>query len=544
MGKGYGKRERYNKLEQIWGDEPEAKQEDEMRITSTNIHGFSYIDEAAEYILGAQQFGSDIACFQEINMDTHNVEVIQGIRRAIHSVEDIKGSTFQATSIQKSNHKSIKKMGGTMIHVERKWAGSSMKKESDTYGRWSKVTIEGKESNKIAIYSVYRVNGNSLEKAGGDTVWMQEYQALLENGVESPNPRQQILDDLEADIHATREDGETEIIVCIDANESTRKEGVSKLKLFRENTGLEDIHGYLHSDLEETPTYAEGSKQIDYILASPRVLQATNRGGILPINYMAQSDHRTLYIDIDIKEILGGKHKAPTGPPTRILKLRNVKALERFQDQLKEYWKQHRMNEKMECIAKGFIDTTNSKDERQHWRQQLESWDKLSIELMLASEKGCRRTAITSTYAWSKPLMLAGQRVTYWKTRKRMQTAGTTIDGISGYGEHLHNKFGYSTKTLTNEEVKTELKAAWKNLREIQKEDKVNRQRFMEELAEQRAKEQHISISSAIKQIQNAEKSRDSHSKFNYYLKEIRKGAIDHLLIPIGEDPDGVFGKQ
>ena len=108
-------------------------------------------------------------------------------------------------------------MGGTMIHVAKRWTGAGLKKGGDSIGRWSKITMEGKERKKISIYSVYRVCHNTLEDAGGDTVWMQQYTALLQSGSSQPNPRQQILDDLERDIITLQQDEEHYIIVCIDA---------------------------------------------------------------------------------------------------------------------------------------------------------------------------------------------------------------------------------------------------------------------------------------------------------------------------------------
>ena len=47
-----------------------------------------------------------------------------------------------------------------------------------------------------------------------------------------------------------------------------------------------------------------------------------------------------------------------------------------------------------------------------------------------------------------------------------------------------------------------------------------------------------------IKQIKNTEESRETHGKLNFHLKDTKKGSIDHVLIPIGEDPKGVFGKK
>ena len=242
----------------MWGDNPDDKDEEDMRITSTNINGLSNTSELSEYIIGSKRFVSDINCFQELNVNTNRVNVVQDLRKAINDVDEIKGSTFQISSppegIMEKRSKSVKKRGGTMVHVETHWTGSNLHKNKDGIGRWSSVTVEGKGTTRLTIFSAYRVNENTVDNAGGETIWFQEYKALLEKGIKQPDPRQQVLDDLEEEINKFREDKDHHIILCIDANESTRKDGKSKLNDFIHNSGLVDCHRHCHPELEETPT--------------------------------------------------------------------------------------------------------------------------------------------------------------------------------------------------------------------------------------------------------------------------------------------------
>ena len=79
----------------MWGDNPDKKGAQDMRITSTNINGFTCTGEVSEYIIASHQFESDINCFQETNLNTNRSEVIQDIRKAIRDVEVSNGSTCQ-----------------------------------------------------------------------------------------------------------------------------------------------------------------------------------------------------------------------------------------------------------------------------------------------------------------------------------------------------------------------------------------------------------------------------------------------------------------
>ena len=110
------------------------------------------------------------------------------------------------------------------------------------------------------------------------------------------------------------------------------------------------------------------------------------------------ANHRSICVDTDIDKQLADKIKAPIGPPVRGLKLKNIIALTKYQDQLQQYTKQHRMREKIESITQGLHDADKIQDKNERekritvWVEALEKWDKLFIDLMLASEKKCSKT--------------------------------------------------------------------------------------------------------------------------------------------------------
>ena len=163
---------------------------------------------------------------------------------------------------------------------------------------------------------------------------------------------------------------------------------------------------------------------------------------------------------------------------------------------------------------------------------------------MLAAEKKCTKKHLTTTYKWSLPLMEAGQKITYWKGRKKAIIFGLRTDEFQGYIQYLHQKFGITDKPMTVEDIKDELKDAWKLLKKIQREDRTYRDAFLEELADLRAKEQSISAASAIKQIRNIEKTIDMHKHINYAVEKESRGAVDAVLVHTGSDPEGEFGKS
>ena len=68
-----------------------------------------------------------------------------------------------------------------------------------------------------------------------------------------------------------------------------------------------DCLHYLHPKLPDVPTHEYGSTRVDYILCTPEMKPCLRKGGILPLNFLYPSDHRTGFVDIDIQQALNTK---------------------------------------------------------------------------------------------------------------------------------------------------------------------------------------------------------------------------------------------
>ena len=154
-------------------------------------------------------------------MDTNQSEVMRKMRQVVFQEDFTKGDMIHTATPNISPRTGYRKQGGTLIHINKKWASIGIEKHKDKYGRWCSVTLTGDKNRKITVINAYRVGNNTIEKAGGSTVWFQEYTLLLENGLKNPDPQQQILDDMEQYINDIKEDPDHEFVIFIDANEST-----------------------------------------------------------------------------------------------------------------------------------------------------------------------------------------------------------------------------------------------------------------------------------------------------------------------------------
>ena len=86
----------------------------------------------------------------------------------------------------------------------------------------------------------------------------------------------------------------------IDANTTTNDRQLLRIM---NSAQLYDVLSAKHG-LHSPPTYVRGTKTIDYILGTKRVVEAVRKCGIRPFNSDLISDHRALWLDLDIKYIL------------------------------------------------------------------------------------------------------------------------------------------------------------------------------------------------------------------------------------------------
>ena len=91
-----------------------------------------------------------------------------------------------------------------MIAVLRSYSHCVTETESDRLGRWSKVTLNGAKDKRLTVYSVYNVVENNVARAGLSTVYRQQWQLLRLAGKINPNPRKQMIIDLDQSIAKSR----------------------------------------------------------------------------------------------------------------------------------------------------------------------------------------------------------------------------------------------------------------------------------------------------------------------------------------------------
>jgi hypothetical protein len=206
--------------------------------------------------------------------------------------------------------------------------------ESDM-GRWNEIVISGRKGKGVVVIPAYRVCKNSTATAGPTTSFAQQWHILRRAGDKTPDPRKRFIKDLEKRVSkATRE--KQGVIVMLDANESLQHFNNDFTKWVRES-GLVDIHVHRHGTEGEPATHTRGKNRIDYMHISQDLVEFVSAAGILPFKTFSKSDHRALFMDIDLDCYLGGRLSDTALATRRGLTSNDPRAVRKYWAELEDF---------------------------------------------------------------------------------------------------------------------------------------------------------------------------------------------------------------
>lgn len=162
--------------------------------------------------------------------------------------------------------------------------------EKDRMGRWVWTLIQGKQKPLLVVQLYIPV-----ATKGRLSTYSQQYQKIQEEtGIATPEVYKTYFSDLHAllDKH-----GNTNKIIMGDFNRTSDEEEIAYLQA---KYNLRDTY----ADQQDAPnmnTHTQGSTRIDYILTSAELTPYIQHFEYKPFDNGIQSDHRGLYIDIQMK---------------------------------------------------------------------------------------------------------------------------------------------------------------------------------------------------------------------------------------------------
>ena len=230
---------------------------------------------------------------------------------------------------------------------------------------------------------------------------------MVSDGVDEPDPRNQVLKDLGTFIQQQRESGR-EILLSIDANESS--EHHTRWRAFKEANLLHDVQ---ESRLQTMPQSMRmgSTARIDHMVATEGILQYVTAAGFLGYHRALISDHVLLWADIDLKSFFRGEGPKITPPQARDFSYDNIEMREKFLRELDEIHGHQRIPQRvmtLETELKMFGATP----------ALVKRYNSLDAEIVDTIKAAIRKTVKQKQhgYARSPAISAAGNEVLFWKS--------------------------------------------------------------------------------------------------------------------------------
>ena len=288
----------------------------------------------------------------------------------------------------------IRQYGGVLACTQGSLANRFASSGRDDFGRFTWIDFYGKNTF-LKVYSVYRVNKGGDSTSGDNTAWTNQRTVLLENNI-TTNPREHIITTLCNHIKKDFQQSRS-VIICGDMNENIFANGISSSL---EKMGLVNLFKSMQHNLEGVRSCSSGSTIIDGVWMSQNVYQRVTRKGFAPFDFIFSSDHRGLYFDIDIRDLLDNTCHNLILPTYRRLKSRIPTRVQKYSDIVFTLWEEYHITDRISHIKH----TSNNCKLSPELIQDLNKIDD-DIQMILSrGEKGCCNTSRHCVDSWSPQL--------------------------------------------------------------------------------------------------------------------------------------------
>jgi Reverse transcriptase (RNA-dependent DNA polymerase) len=494
---------------QHWGDSLRPKSSHSLRIAFRNINSFPMSaanSRNLELTKDINDGGFDILGLGETNIAWNRLPEADSLK------ERFRG-TFEAANYNASHNSAIdwtakRQSGGTLTVTNSPTCYRIIKTGNDPkrYGRWNWILLRGSHDIKVRIITCYR----PVKAQGATSAYQQQVRAINESGSASC-PRQQLLDDLHVQITTWIEEG-NKIVFMGDLNEDVR---TNSIRLFFQRLGMREIILERHGT-DAPNTFQDGSLPIDAIFATNTI--NTTLCGYTEIGWGSKSDHRLIWADLDLTNLLGTDPPLLWHPQARRLKADDPRIVKSFNKLRTDHMVLNGFKEKMKVIN----DLLISIGINHHSATLLEELDKIRVEGILEADRHCCKLKM-GRIPWSPELRKCIHRIRYFRAccakygRKPRRISPRVMI-------KLLLRTGDKHKVTTFDEALTLLKAEFLAYNEFKKVAVLMRQSFLEELAQAQAEQSGVKQASIVKQLKLREQQRELGRKVKYILGKKRVG--------------------
>jgi len=309
-----------------WGDLLQRKKGNTVRIYLQNIGGLPADDAGKEKYTHLRHFVTkhsiDLLAMPECSVHWGKTEYKQRLP------ERTKGwweSVQWSMAYNKMEaHPSVYQPGGTALGIFNAMVHRAQRPGDDKVGlgRWCWGRLRGKNNIIIWVVSVYR----PCFSTGPTSTYQQQ---LRHPDHRLPAcPRARFMVELLVEIKEWKAAGE-QLMILGDFNDDTSQ--VAFKRRFQE-LGLVDALAHLHGQ-PTWPTHNRGSNPIDAMYISPELLQGAT-GGYLGFDKGLLSNHRGMWLDLQLEVVFGSSDRLGVASQARRLKCDDPRVITRYNQRL------------------------------------------------------------------------------------------------------------------------------------------------------------------------------------------------------------------
>jgi hypothetical protein len=170
------------------------------------------------------------------------------------------------------------------------------------------------------------------------------------------------------------------------------------LKTFVENTGLHTILNTKHGDENVPPTRCPGSSVIYYVYVSDGLLKHVIGIEMLNFDALFDSDHQTLFLDMDFESVFGTELDNMATPQFRKLQLDDPRIAEGYGKIVHKLFTNHNIYKRVQIMV--------ARGKKEDWTMEDDNlYDTIDRDIkrsMLSAEKKCnlRKMHTIPPLAW------------------------------------------------------------------------------------------------------------------------------------------------
>jgi len=509
-----------NVTDNVWvGHRLRALKPSCARLWIQNVFGLDIsnnFNPYLEHLDFIKRYNIQFLALTESHLNHQNRYVKENIE-ASHSIIYPEGHVLLSNT-PTDDFEDTRRSGGILSSTQGKLSNRFAGGGCDKGGRYTWMDFFGKDLY-LRVYTVYRVcNGNNAS-AGDNQAWTLQKEWLSQiRGIEE-NPRRQILKDLKEAITSDLKKNR-EILVVGDFNENVLSERGETVRLMKQ-LGLVNVLESNVNAHKSVRSFCRGSSIIDGVWATTSVERKIVSCGLAPFNYIYQSDHRGIFLDIDILDLLDARDISVQSLPYRRLKCTIPKRVKSYSEEVIRKWSNHKIKDKIDKLE----DMSNYIDDPSLYASFTNYVNQYDLEIggiLSSSERNCCSVGRHCQLLFTPELhkLLRNRRQVQQQLNKKKKLP-------------LQNSKPYLIQELKS--LQKQFVQLNRDLRQYSKNQRTKRDEFLEERAEDLRQKRDLpksKLQSIVKNLKHIEKQIYDASMIRNVLKPGSKTRTDFIMIP------------